>query len=405
MDDQEEKAISARDVISALAVFVFVWGSLWLGSTDISIGGGDLGKLRTTARDGLQSVMAAAGNLFTTSLEITTGTDENLGEAGNQAVDENDSAKTRQASPLPTLLPGTANASHGDKKITPSDPGVRTLKILIGGDVMLDRGIRKLGEKNGYETLFADLTPLFKEADLVVANLEGPITTSPSKTLLANGKISPELTFTFAPKTATALAKAGFTTVSLANNHTGNFYQTGLDQTRKYLRAAGLEYFGSPSNASSSSLTVNKNGISVAFVGYHAFSPGFDGILTSIERLSKEGYFVIVMPHWGEEYASTSSASMKNQARKFVAAGAKAIFGAHPHVVEDHNYIGDVPVFYSLGNLLFDQYFSSEVMRGNLVEMILEETPEGVIIRSLRIYETSTASKQGVKLVGSPVDF
>ncbi len=294
-----------------------------------------------------------------------------------------------------------------------------SLTILIGGDIMFDRHVRQLGEKNGYGSLFAPIVSFLKKADIVVANLEGPITSNPSKTLFPSGQTGKELVFTFAPETAKVLADAGITIVSLANNHTDNFGTAGFSETKKWLTDASVQYFGDPWNSLSSSLSPNnpstekiitKNGISVAFVGYHAFQPGFDRVIAKVKELKTQGNFVIVMPHWGEEYVATSSEQLKIKAHALVASGADAVIGSHPHVIMDHEWIGDVPVFYSLGNLLFDQYFSAEVMKGNIIELLLKKPVSGSAsgtahLERVRVYETSTASKTGVTMNAMPVDF
>lgn len=78
---------------------------------------------------------------------------------------------------------------------------------------MLDRGVRLIGEKYGYSSLFATATSLFKQADIVVANLEGPITSNKSKTVLPNGKTNSSFTFTFNPKSAKAIADSGISNI------------------------------------------------------------------------------------------------------------------------------------------------------------------------------------------------
>ena len=248
--------------------------------------------------------------------------------------------------------------------------------------MMFDRKIRYLGEKNGYETLLSSCDAELRDADITIANLEGPITSNPSKTLLPNGKFGDSLTFTFDPKVAKALKQNGITAVSLANNHSYNFGVAGLKETKKWLKDAGVGYFGSPWNATSTELIIKENGINIAFVGYHAFEPGLSRILSDIKRLSSAGNFVIVMPHWGEEYVSTSTAKLHDLAAQFVAAGAKAVIGSHPHVVMNHEMIGNVPVYYSLGNLLFDQYFSDKVKSGEIVSLDLVFGPDGATISS-----------------------
>lgn len=353
MDDEIEKNGSSH-FFYAILVFVFVWGSLWVSTSGVSI-----------ARN-YEKINTQHANV--------SGTDNIVS--------------------IPTII-----------SPTPTPEPQPSITIMIGGDLMLDRGIRLVGEKYGYNSLFATATPIFEQADIVVANLEGPITSNKSKTVLANGKTGKELIFTFSPKSAKAIASSSIDIVSLANNHTDNFGIRGLKETKKWLGSVGIKWFGDPANASSTGLVINKNEMKIAFVGYHAFRKGFERTLEEISSLSEQGNFVIVMPHWGEEYATSSSVLIRSQAREMITAGAKAIIGAHPHVVLDRVWMGDVPVIYSLGNLLFDQHFSPEVMRGNIAELKLVKTNGVVKIDKVRIYETSIASKRGIGINMDPVDF
>jgi poly-gamma-glutamate synthesis protein (capsule biosynthesis protein) len=252
-------------------------------------------------------------------------------------------------------------------------PKENELTIMVAGDIMFDRGIRAIGNRNGYDSLFDDsVRSLFKRSDIVVANLEGPITDNVSKTLV-DGKTTESFVFTFPPVVADTLKNAGITIVSLANNHTDNFAFAGYRDTENHLRSAGVEWFGNPWNSTSTKLTLHtspddsamttileKNGIKIALIGYHGFQKGADRVVAEIRRVSGPDIFTIVMPHWGEEYVYTPSKIMRSYARSFIGAGADAIIAAHPHVVADQEWVGAVPVFYSLGNLLFDQYFSDE---------------------------------------------
>ena len=271
------------------------------------------------------------------------------------------------------------------------------LTILIGGDIMLDRSVRKYGETHGYDSFFSELTPLFKRTDIVVANLEGPITSSSSRTVLKDGTYTKSFAFTFATTTGELLSRVGVSIVSLANNHTDNFGPEGFAETQHVLTDAGVKYFGSPWNYSGTEAISTMNDIPVAFVGYHQFASGFEHILADVKRLSAQGYFVIVMPHWGTEYATTSSELQRTQAHELVAAGARTIIGSHPHVIQEHEMIGDVPVYYSLGNLVFDQYFSTDVTRGNLIQLKLTKDTSGIHITHTSIYETEI-SRTGVTL-------
>jgi poly-gamma-glutamate synthesis protein (capsule biosynthesis protein) len=364
--EDDYQPITFAHFFASFLVVVFVWGSLWVGNFGI-------GMMRNSGNLGFNFSNQKA-SISTISTSVTVTNQENLVAA------------------TPTV---TAAPVIPDQKLT----------ILMGGDLMLDRGVRLIGEKYGYSSLFATATPLFKQADIVVANLEGSITSNKSKTVLANGKTNDSFTFTFDPKSAKAIADAGISILSLANNHSGNFGKPGLVETKKWLKQYGLEWFGDPNNATTSELIVSKNGMSIAFVGYHAFAKGFDDVVGQVKRLADEGNFVIVMPHWGEEYATSSSALIRSQARTLVSAGAKAIVGSHPHVVLEHSWMGDVPVMYSLGNLLFDQQFSPRVTKGNILELKLVKSNNIVKVDKIRIYETSIASRRGIDIDMEPVDF
>ena len=368
MEEDYQPITFAHFFASALVV-VFVWGSFWVGGLGIGI-------IKNSDNNNQIALLKHTANTSAVSAKVIVTNSDN--------------------STLPTSTSTTSPIL--------SNP-VQSLTILMGGDLMLDRGVRLVGQKYGYASLFATATPLFKQADIVVANLEGPITSNKSKTVLANGKTNSSLIFTFDPKSTKAIADSGISVLSLANNHSSNFGNSGLIETKKWLKQSGLEWFGDPYNATTSELIISKNGINVAFVGYHAFAKGFDGVVEQVRRLSDQGNFVIVMPHWGEEYVSSPSALIRSQARTLVSAGAKAIVGAHPHIILEHSWMGDVPVMYSLGNLLFDQQFSPEVIKGNILELKLVKNLDKISLQKVRIYETSIASRRGIDVNMEAVDF
>lgn len=304
-------------------------------------------------------------------------------------------------------ITNTANVllfSNIPSKISSLFSNNNELTIMIGGDVMLDRNVRKIGEKSGYDSLFTDISKFFKKADIGIVNLEGPITSNPSKTLFDDGRTGKELVFTFSTTTAPVLASSGISIVSLANNHTDNFGESGLNETKWWLANSNIKYFGDPWNRASTDYSFTKNNVKVALVGYHAFQSGYSRTIDSIKSFKDKGYFVIVMPHWGDEYVSSSTPLLKEKARSFVDAGASAIIGSHPHVVMDHEWIGEVPVFYSLGNLLFDQYFSEEVMRGNIVELHLIKSGEETKLDRIKVFETSLKKRNVVEIDETPVE-
>jgi poly-gamma-glutamate synthesis protein (capsule biosynthesis protein) len=90
---------------------------------------------------------------------------------------------------------------------------------------------------------------------------------------------------------------------------------------------------------------------------------------------------VIVYPHWGIEYRAKPSDSQRSLAKAWAKAGADLVIGNHAHWAAAMEAIGDVPVWYALGNLVFDQTWSTKTMEG----ITLELTFEGETLRQIRM--------------------
>ena len=117
-------------------------------------------------------------------------------------------------------------------------------KILIVGDMLFDRQIRLVGQERGEDLIFSCIKPFLLQADMVVGNLEGPITELAS---VSAGSVpeSPEnYRFTFPTTTAEVLQRHNITGVNLGNNHMGNFGEEGIIKTQEYLRRSGVHFFG-----------------------------------------------------------------------------------------------------------------------------------------------------------------
>lgn len=232
--------------------------------------------------------------------------------------------------------------------------------LLVFGDVMLDRYVRNYIAASGTAALFEYVQNDITDTDATMLNLEGPITRFASVVSKEN------LQFTFATHTASDLSKIGIDIVSLANNHTHNFGKEGLHQTKEYLGAAGITFFGDPYNNNLNLVTRYKLGdITISLVGYHQFeNPDVTNILQVIQEEKAQGNFIIFFPHWGNEYEKNANDLQKEIAHKVVQAGADIVIGAHPHVIQNVEIYNSKPVFYSLGNFIFDQWFFEDVKYG-----------------------------------------
>lgn len=236
------------------------------------------------------------------------------------------------------------------------------IKILVVGDMMLDRNVRRIIDKKGFNYFFSGVKNLIGNADITVANLEGPFTTYQSVTIDPKNK---DLVFTFDPALVAMLADFGFDVLGLANNHTLNFGTIGLEMTRKYIGASSMYYYGDPNNKSEIGTIIIKKGIKVGFVGFHEFSYiNFDKVLEEISRLRPDVDVLIVTPHWGVEYDEKPTALQIKLAHQFIDLGVDAVIGTHSHIIGDIEEYKGKKIYYSLGNFAFDQYFSKDTMNG-----------------------------------------
>ena len=244
------------------------------------------------------------------------------------------------------------------------------LTMLMVGDIMLDRHIFSIAKKsNNFSYPFERITPLLEGSDLAIANLEGTITANDSVAV-----DSGTLRFTFSPQFIPALAER-FQIFSLANNHALDFGKAGLSQTRIFLQEANISIFGDPQNkAGVRSTIVSKNDFTIGLVGYHAlWKLDTEAIVSEIEKIKPQVHFVIIYPHWGIEYELSPSPVQIKEAHEFIDAGADVIIGSHPHVVQTIELYKNKPIFYSIGNFIFDQYWSEETVRGLAVRLVLEK--------------------------------
>lgn len=237
------------------------------------------------------------------------------------------------------------------------------VKIIFTGDLSFDRHIRQMADKNSYDFILAPLKDLFLSADLVVVNLETPITDNLS---VSQGSIPGEprnFSFTSVPETATVLARHNIKLVNLGNNHTLNFGLDGLNQTKNYLTQANVDYFDSGHPIIK---TIGK--LNFGFVNYNQFAAGsLPAALEDLKTLRSQVDVLIVFCHWGEEYQPIAGPEIQLLAHQFIDSGADLVIGTHPHVIQQTEIYQGQPIYYSLGNFVFDQYFSPETKKGMLV--------------------------------------
>lgn len=247
---------------------------------------------------------------------------------------------------------------------------IAQVRIIFGGDMMFDRTVRTTMKEKGDDFVFSCIEPVLAKADLVVANLEGPITSNPSKSIGSKPGGENNFTFTFPTSTATLLVRHNIKLVNLGNNHIMNFSREGLIETKKFLDAADVAYFGDPDAPETERVArFDMKGIPVSFVNWSDWtSDKTDHTVAQVRAEKDAGRVVFVYTHWGEEYVPPPE-HVKLLARQFIDAGAEIVIGSHPHVIQEREFYNGKYIYYSLGNFIFDQYWDEKVTSGLLIEV------------------------------------
>ena len=300
--------------------------------------------------------------------------------------------------------------------------------LAAGGDILLDRGVSadakrsKRGADSLFDGGFADITgttccsqfgvprvaaryvrgggvnglmrSLFQNADLSIANLESP---TPKKWRQHNSGT----TFTGNPALLRVLKEAGIDFLSLANNHIGDGGVSRIPETIAAVTAAGMGSGGAGANLAEAQRPwlTNVGGITVGIVAVDQVNPstharvnragsapiGTPELRTAIAAARTAGAdVVIVFPHWGLEFQAQPTASQRRFAKVAIVAGADMVLGSHSHWASAMEIINGKPVFYSMGNFIFDQNWSVETSQG----LVIESTFIGSRLVSTRMLPT-----------------
>jgi poly-gamma-glutamate synthesis protein (capsule biosynthesis protein) len=237
---------------------------------------------------------------------------------------------------------------------------------------------------------FAKVGERTRAADLFVANLECPFT--------ARGeKIAKNFNFKARPELVAALLAGGVDVVSLANNHLMDYGAEGLVDTLATLDAAKVKHFGAAESltAARTPTIVEVKGIKLAFLGYFFLgdrnieppeviavegAPGVAGhfkdlailkgwVTEDIKAAKSKADLVIPFFHWGREGKTTPETYQTELAHTAIDAGAAAVIGSHPHVLQGMELYKGAPVVYSLGNFVFGGNWNPGDKKTAMVEL------------------------------------
>lgn len=239
---------------------------------------------------------------------------------------------------------------------------IKAARFLFFGDLMLDRHIKERYGKN-YAALLEKLKTaegdLFYAADLTCANLEGAVTNG-------GAHYAPVYAYDFAftPESVKIFQDNNFNFFNIANNHLTDQGAQGVAETAENLASLGLMHSGCPDG------TLNECALKIATV--NNLKTGMVGLSMVYKTIAREeiknilasaqaeSEFVVVNIHWGKEYGHLADKVQIEMAHFLIDSGADLVIGHHPHVIQGIEKYQNKLIFYSLGNFIFDQYFSAD---------------------------------------------
>jgi poly-gamma-glutamate synthesis protein (capsule biosynthesis protein) len=243
-----------------------------------------------------------------------------------------------------------------------------TLSVVLTGDILLDRGVRREITRHGVDHLFTDgIDSIFHASQVVVGNLECPATK-------IEAPVFKQFIFRGEPEWLEALRQHGFTHLNLANNHSIDQGHEGLLDTRRNIIAAGMTPIGAGSNMAEASTPILLAdsprkvwllaSLRLALENY-AYLPDrpcvsqepMDSLLTRVLRLrqSDSTAVIIVSLHWGGEHTMRPVPYQHLAAHRLVMAGADILVCHHTHTLQTIEEFRGCPIYYSIGNFIFDQ--------------------------------------------------
>lgn len=241
------------------------------------------------------------------------------------------------------------------------------LVVAAAGDVQLSRRVAAVVRAKGWAAPFRRAAELVASADVAFCNLECPASYLGSP---FPGKEDTGVLFRADPGALLGLKAAGFDVASLANNHAMDWLAPALEETLAALDVLEIERCGAGRNAEEARRPafLEAAGRRLAFLAYvepmWSAVPAGEGagvalidaepVLREVRAAAAAADLVFVSLHWGEEHRGVPREEDRAFARSVVDAGAAAVIGHHPHVLQGAEFHKGAPILYSLGNFVFD---------------------------------------------------
>lgn len=301
-----------------------------------------------------------------------------------------------EAQKTPILSPTNTHAYTPTAKITPipltpTQTPLPTTTLLFTGVIVPARCVQAAIDAAGdSDYLYDEVRPIVSQADLAIGTLNATISDFPPRT----GCI-PTYVLVGGSENADAMSRAGFDVMSVATNHIKNcgvsncgdrtFFDTLENLKRVEILPVGA---GENHEQAMQPVVLEINSVTFGIVSLGQLEPlsfatqdqpgiavlNEENLQTAIHSAQQVSDVVIVMPHWGPEDSPTPNWSQRELGRIAVEAGADLVVGNHTHVIQAIHEINGVPVFYGLGNFVFDQDWARDHQQGVILLVYFQGT-------------------------------
>ena len=251
--------------------------------------------------------------------------------------------------------------------ITHEQPG--DVSVAITGDVMFARNMA--GVLSGGESPFSNVSDVLSTVDLLLINFENAATYS-------DNAVKSDVPLKCNPLYVPMARENNITVAALANNHVCDYGIGGMRDTIANLKNAGIITLGAGENEEEAHQGISQeiNGRNITIFNYmdsnnfaeysydqlpyaNGSAPGYSAYDTEIAQkqvsdAKEAGSIVIVYMHYGNEYSLSPNEDQTRISHELIDAGADVVVGAHPHVVQGIEMYKGKPIFYSLGDFVFD---------------------------------------------------
>ena len=251
------------------------------------------------------------------------------------------------------------------------DLGHDDVSIAVTGDVMFGRKMPAVLDSG--ESPFRFVENVTKNADVLLVNFENPVTTS-------SYAVKGDVPLKANPKYTYLLANANDNVVaSQANNHALDYGEAGLNESIKNLKDAGIYAIGAGNNINEASqpVTIESGDRKITILNYMdadnfreysgvmdpatANSSGYSAYDTELaqrqvqEARENGSSIIIAYLHYGNEYSRSPNENQIKISHELINDGADIVIGSHTHVTQGVEMYNGKPIFYNLGNFIFDQ--------------------------------------------------